>query len=246
MRRNKDYIEDYRRYGKYVEKCGGKVVEDEKIRNMIKEKWNLYLGVLPNPDISEERAPRYCPEPQSPQSNVGYFSDPFGESPILVFSPGERTYFYHGGKELEHWAVYDYTKQIWGSLTNENCPRSISLTISIEPNYKRRDLQVTLMTEFEKAYQRVSKAQKTVFPKRSVRPRFGEFDKYIRVYDFKKANPKISWSDIAEKVFPQETYSNPNKRGKKKTLVSQTAIDKVRHYYREADKMINKGGWRRL
>ena len=81
--------------------------------------------------------------------------------------------------------------------------------------------------------------------KSSKRPQWDIYDKYIEVYDLKKANPKIEWSEIAKKVIPEATYDNPNKRGKKNKLVYQWAIDKVRHYWREANKMV-QGGWSQI
>ena len=79
----------------------------------------------------------------------------------------------------------------------------------------------------------------------SKRPRWSIYDEYFKVYDLKKANPEMTWSEIAKKVIKGATYETLDRRGKKKNLVHQWAIDKVRHYWREANKMV-EGGWRRI
>jgi len=78
------------------------------------------------------------------------------------------------------------------------------------------------------------------------KPQWDVYDKYLQAWDLKKANPKMEWSEIAERVIPEEAYPNPNKRGKKKILVQQSSIDKVRYYWREANRMINKEGWKQI
>lgn len=83
--------------------------------------------------------------------------------------------------------------------------------------------------------------------KSAKRPHWDVYDKYIEVYDLKKNNPQMSWSDIAIKIFPEETHKNLAHTKPRKSLKPHpSAVDKVRHYWREANKMINQGGWKQI
>lgn len=83
---------------------------------------------------------------------------------------------------------------------------------------------------------------------RPKKPQWDVYDKYLQVYDLRKANPKMSWADIAIEVFPEETIKNTAyKRKPKRDLIpQQSATDKVKHYWKEANKMINEGGWKKI
>jgi hypothetical protein len=80
------------------------------------------------------------------------------------------------------------------------------------------------------------------------KPQWDVYDKYIQVYDLKKADPNMEWSDIAKKVIPEEVnkHEAPHRKTRKTELPSKTAIDKVRYYWREADRMIDKKGWMKI
>jgi hypothetical protein len=80
------------------------------------------------------------------------------------------------------------------------------------------------------------------------KPQWDVYDKYLQVHDLKKTNPEMSWSDIALKVFPRETVKNTSykRKPRRPTLPQQTAIDKVKNYWKQANIMINEGGWRRI
>jgi hypothetical protein len=81
----------------------------------------------------------------------------------------------------------------------------------------------------------------------SKRPRWDEYDKYLQVFDLKEANPKMEWSEIAKKVFPEEVekHKAPFRKTRKSELPSETAISKVFHYWQETERMI-QGGWRQI
>jgi hypothetical protein len=74
-----------------------------------------------------------------------------------------------------------------------------------------------------------------------------EFEKYIKVYDLKHTNPKITWTEIVNQVFPKEMKKNvsPHKH-RIKMLASQSAKDKVRYYWKRANLMINREGWKEI
>jgi hypothetical protein len=64
------------------------------------------------------------------------------------------------------------------------------------------------------------------------KPHWDIYDKFLEVHDLRREDrKKWSWSKIARKMFPGEPL--------------RSAIDKVRHYDRQAKKMIS-GGWRQI
>jgi hypothetical protein len=81
------------------------------------------------------------------------------------------------------------------------------------------------------------------------KPRWGVYDDYLKVYDLKEAKPEMEWSEIAKLVFPGEVikeHNAPHRKTRKKELASNSSISKVFHYWKEANKMINKEGWRQI
>lgn len=74
------------------------------------------------------------------------------------------------------------------------------------------------------------------------------YEKYLHVYDLKKDNPNLEWSEIAKEVFPNEVEDNipAHRKARKTQMPSRTAIDKVRYYWRMANEMINQGAWKRI
>jgi hypothetical protein len=75
------------------------------------------------------------------------------------------------------------------------------------------------------------------------------YEKYLQVYDLKDANPQMEWSEIAKLVFPAEVikeHNAPHRKTRKKELASNSSVSKVFRYWKEADKMINKEGWRQI
>jgi hypothetical protein len=85
------------------------------------------------------------------------------------------------------------------------------------------------------------------FNLKGLKPHWDEYEKYLRVYDLKKGNPRLTWSEIAKEIFPDEVekHVSPHKQ-QIKMLVTQTAKDKVRYYWNRANIMINKGGWKEI
>lgn len=81
------------------------------------------------------------------------------------------------------------------------------------------------------------------------KPQWDVYEKYFQVYDLKETNPKMEWSEIAKIVFPSEIireHNAPHRKTRKKELASNSSVSKVFHYLKEANKMINKGGWRQI
>ena len=64
------------------------------------------------------------------------------------------------------------------------------------------------------------------------KPHWDIYDKFLKVHDLRTEDrKKWSWSKIAGKMFPREPL--------------RSAIDRVRHYDRQAKRMIS-GGWRQI
>lgn len=84
---------------------------------------------------------------------------------------------------------------------------------------------------------------------KSKKPQWDVYDKYLQVYDLKEANPKMEWSEIAKIVFPEEVERERkavHRKTKKKELATDSAVSKVFRYWKEANKMINEGGWKQI
>lgn len=63
------------------------------------------------------------------------------------------------------------------------------------------------------------------------KPHWEEYKKYLQVWDLREE--KKSWREIASQVFPDDEDMD-------------SAIRKVRHLWGQANKMINKGGWKKI
>lgn len=83
----------------------------------------------------------------------------------------------------------------------------------------------------------------------SKKPQWDVYDKYLQVYDMKRANPKMQWSEIAKIVFPEEVTRErkpTHRKIRRKELVTNSAVSKVFRYWKEANKMVNKEGWKQI
>lgn len=82
---------------------------------------------------------------------------------------------------------------------------------------------------------------------KKVKPQWDIYDKYIQVYDLKKNNSKMTWLEIAKEVFPDQVYKDISPHRKlPRELVSPLLKDTVRKYWKVANEMINKEGWKRI
>lgn len=83
----------------------------------------------------------------------------------------------------------------------------------------------------------------------SKKPQWDVYDKYLQVYDLKKANSEMEWSEIAKIIFPEEVARErkpTHRKIRKKELATNSAVSKVFRYWKEANKMVNKGGWKQI
>jgi hypothetical protein len=246
VRRNRDYIEDFQKYGNQK--------LPEKIADEMREKWGLG-DKLPNPyELYQESDPHrqfVYPSPDDPICRYNLFHS-YGTNEIYVAPPNPDYVQYDllTGEEIifKEWTVFDFTKGKYEKLTQGNCPDSISIHINIKLSYPKSKIESLILETFENAYNVVINTQKATLRKKSSRPRLSTFKQCIQVYDLKTTKPKMEWSEIAKRIFPEEVekHKAPHRKTRKNELPLRTAIDKVRHYYRQADKMINKGGWREI
>jgi len=174
------------------------------------------------------------------------FCDDKTEKKIPVYS---RFYFERFPVMLNH--ILEERKSRRGK-TSEN-PKKPGLLAIDAVNKKNKTIMVKIrldrtrediLEDIERLLTLLKKEAKIlgIDMERKVKLHWDEIEKYIKVYDLKKQNPQITWDEVAKQIFPGE--DNPNKKFTKQ-LATQGAKDKVRHYYRQAIKMIN-GGWREI
>jgi len=174
------------------------------------------------------------------------FCDDKTEKKIPVYS---RFYFERFPVMLNH--ILEKRKSRRGK-TSEN-PKKPGLLAIDAVNKKNKTIMVKIrldrtrediLEDIERLLTLLKKEAKIlgIDMERKVKLHWDEIEKYIKVYDLKKQNPQITWDEVAKQIFPGEDY--PNKKFTKQ-LATQEAKGKVRHYYRQAIKMIN-GGWREI
>jgi len=176
------------------------------------------------------------------------FCDDKTEKKIPVYS---RFYFERLPEMLNH--ILEERKSRRGR-TSENSKISGLLAIDAV-NKKNKTIMVKIrldrtrediLEDIERLLTLLKKEAKIlgIDMERKVKLHWDEIEKYIKVYDLKKQNPRITWGEIAKQLFPGEIYKNPYNNLSKEEVLPSTK-DKVRHYYRQAIKMIN-GGWREI
>lgn len=150
-----------------------------------------------------------------------------------------------------HWTV-DSSYRGSEKLNEENCPRSFTLNVRVDPTLQVEDARKQVADTFNELWDVISNAQRSLQKGKSLkplRPQWDVYGKYLQVYDLRMQYPEMEWSEIAKRIFPDEVEKDrkPVHRKIRKTeLPFKTAIDKVRHYWREADRMINKEGWKQI
>lgn len=242
IRRNKQYRADFKKYGNKDTTQINDTDEDVSVWAVIVGKWGID-GKLPNPD-----------NPQPP--NNLFLADPFITTSyphpckkILLVPPGTTLINRETKEKIKNkqWLLYDYKHKSHTEITLINCPRVFRLTVDVNPMFKKSDVRRSLLKEFDKAYDTLIRVRETLErrkPKHN-RPRYNEINTYLRVYDLKL---NMSWPDIAMTIFPEQTTKNTAyaRRIKKTERPFPSAIENVKYYWKQANDLINKGGWRRL
>lgn len=228
VRRSDDYAEDFKR-------CGGKELKGNVADAMI-EKWHTRDLPDPKEPLDLKNYPYDYPISYFPMAKVRIGSLCWDwDHWISLLKPGtvlKRKG--HIAKKFKEWTVFDHDTKTFEPLNEYTCPTSITITLAIEPHFKEGDVKKLLREVFDEAYGKVSIAQRKIFGSKPSRLRVDQFKKYLSVWDARMKDKK-KWFEIAKEVFP-EYFEGP----KKEPVVAR---DLVRHYYKQADKMINRGGW---
>jgi len=248
IRRNKDYIRDFELYKK------GTLNDVQK--RQVEVKWYISARIRYNPvgrladpkdsypHYSDPKAAveYYGPMPHIPQSDLDFYTNKSFGRTLKIFRPGHTVKFPEGEKKIEHWEIQDGSK--YKKLTEENCPRFISIWVEVQPWFSKSAIEKELMFNFEEAYLLVKDAQTAVLKKKSLGPRDkDEFQKFMMAFDYKDKNAGITLNDIALRMFPKATYKN--KKGTR-DLALPWAKEKVRYYLERAEYYINNEGWKEL
>jgi hypothetical protein len=115
-------------------------------------------------------------------------------------------------------------------LTSENCPHYLIIVARVDPWAQKTRLTKAINQCAKENLDKLLKAQRSVFKKKSLRPRFDEFQTYANVYDLREQGK--SWRTIAKEMLPDETKPD-------------VAMRRVRYYYEQAKWWIDEG-WRVL
>jgi hypothetical protein len=139
--------------------------------------------------------------------------------------------------ELEEEHPRDYSKPLTIDAVDWST-KTIPLIIKLDQKKESilRDIEYLLDLIYKEA-----KAPKIDLKR--PKPHWDEFEKYLKVYDYRRdKSQQWSWVKIAREMFPKETHTDY--RGK--VIPHPSAIDKVRNYYRQAQKMVEEGEWMKI
>lgn len=236
LKRNEDYRKDFEKFG-----------NSREIPQNILFKWG-FVSHLKDPTLPLGKNSLCNPITDLPHRSFRVMID--GETSCTLWPPGTERKGKNGRKyKTKSWNVYRKDENVFEKLTTQNCPRFLTATISIDPFCSpfQRASQAKRTTKFFEFYlNEILKAQKAVFKERAIeRPRLDLFQKYIRVYDLKTNNPKMTWTEIAKEIFPERVRKSESPhRHLLKEAVDPSARDTVRKYWKQANMMINKGEWK--
>jgi hypothetical protein len=250
LRRNKEYREDYNKYGKDLQKAWKQY--NDIAREMIEEgeppDW--YLPDPPYDKISLEMGTKWgmreLPDPYNPPQETPRIAlnmtSVFARVSNDLFSLSEM------GSILEKPKPHDRSRAdldsgwtIWRAddksefpetlpLTSENCPHYLMIVARVDPWIQKTRLTKAINQCANENLDKLLKAQRSFFQKKSLRPRFVEFETHKNVYDLREKGK--SWRQITKEILPDE--KDP-----------EVAMRRVRYYYDQAKWWIN-GGWRVL
>lgn len=213
---------------------------NEYVKKLLAEKWTL--------DNEEKRDPLGFSYPRNLMEEIKFVHEELASISVLHKTKGNKLlnmdlYFEYS---IAHSVPEDKMLLPEPGLIralNRNKP---SITIEIKLDRKKEDIHKDIdlllaMLEVE------AKRQKIKLWHRK-RPRFDIFKKMLQVYDMRKESPKMTYSDIAKHIFPDEVYQPTahKRKARQERIATPNAINKVMHYAKEATKMIDKGGWRQI
>jgi hypothetical protein len=193
-------------------------------------------------------------------------------SPIeIVYNDGKKIFGSTYLNNSEPWIfkytdeLYNKTKTIWKEEREDDertgfkglTPNSLALdavnkeertiTIKIHLDRQKEEIKKQMDFLFELLEWEAEYLEEDLGA--SKRPQWDVYDRYLQVYDLRKANPKMKWDEIAKRVFPEEIERErkaAHRKIKKGELATDSAVNKVFRYWKEANKMIDKGGWKQI
>jgi hypothetical protein len=234
VRRNKDYKKDFEKYGRKQLNRG--------LADRMLGKWECFAD-LPDPKVeSPEGVGVSQPVATSRIGDIFDLLPSSKERMIHLWKPGTLLKKFDGTTQKNQgWTVLNSVTGDQEALTQDNCPCSITITVLCEPGFQKGELEAILLKEFGQVYKKLLAAQKKVL-RRSPRPRFSEFENYIKVYELRKGNPAMPWAEIAQ-AWKDWVRA---RAGKKKMLVSESEKQNARDYWGMAVYLIEKEGWKML
>lgn len=269
VRRSKQYNEDYQKYHKDIGEKEFDILSDPSL--LLYDRYRID-GNLPMPDPKQSvlledlndffNIIKY-PYPKRHVSGNVYFIKgndfhilPLHElglyQPWQIHSPGSKCTIpvddnHTKEVHIEEWCVNRFDCGIRGGrfekLTAGNCPGTMIIRVNIEPHFQKTEIKRRVDELFEEGYRDISAIQGAVLKKKPRRPQLGELKKFIKVYDLKIKNPKITWLEIAREVLPQEIEKN---RKGTKEIIHPSTKEKLRGYWNQATYYIEEGGWRNI
>jgi hypothetical protein len=228
VRRSKEYRKDFDRYKRALQKPGSTV----KLEMYVK--WGM--TELPDPYDTSQETPRID---LNMPSLLARFSDDLLSLLGIEITPSYDRILASKQKKNAGWKIFpihgkvDLLNPIATlpvPLTSENCPHYLAIVARVDPWIQKTRLMKAINQCAKENLDKLLEAQRSVFPKKPLRPRLYEFSTYANVYDLREKGK--SWRAIAKQILPDV----------KKTEV---AMRRVRYYYDQAKWWIDEG-WRVL
>ncbi len=225
LRRNKEYRKDFDRYKKAL----------QKPRSTIKLEMGMKWGMteLPNPYDPPQETPRLALE--IPSLSVR-FSDDLLSLLGIQYSLHLDDIPIPKPDEITGWKIWpihgklEFPETLPVPLTSENCPHYLMIAARVDPWIQKTRLMKAINQCAKENLDKLLKAQRSVSPQKSLRPRFYEFPTYANVYDLREKGK--SWRAIAKEILPDVKKAD-------------VAMRRVRYYHEQANWWIDEG-WRVL
>jgi hypothetical protein len=201
LRRSKEYRKDFDRYKKALRKPGSTAKLEMHI------KWGM--AELPDPYIPGQEAPRIDLDMPS---LFARFSDDLLSLLGIQIAPNYDKILASKQKKNVSWKIFPVHGKVDllspiatlpEALTSENCPHYLAIVTRVDPWIQKTRLTKAIDECTKKNLDKLLKAQRSVFKKKSLRPRFDEFQTYANVYDLREQGK--SWRAIAKEMLPDET-----------------------------------------
>jgi hypothetical protein len=239
--------EFFRRSKAYQDYKGGKIGPERMFRAF--PNFRIFRPLIPKIEEMKDGKDAFLSELKKviagvPSIEIIYGSQKGLKSVALNYLARNEEYFRFVDKWRKQHGDQFRKPERFFSLLNAVNNEDKTVRIKIHLNRKKENI----FKDFTRLLDFIEKEAKyRKFNLKRPRPHWDEYEKYLRVFDLKKEHPKLTWSDIAKEIFPDEVkkHVSPHKH-QIKILANQSAKDKVRYYWNRANIMINKGGWKEI